>query len=161
MTEPATRIKLACFEPDIPQNIGSMIRLCACLNTQLHIIEPCGFAWDMRKLRAVAMDYLTLCAPIRHANFAQFRQWQTSFLPKPRLVLLSTKSATRYIDFEFQPDDVLLLGSESAGVPQAVREACDASVRIALHPSARSLNLVSAASMVLAEALRQTQGFAP
>ncbi len=147
------------YEPDIPQNAGSLIRLSACLGVALHIIEPCGFPLDHRRLRRVAMDYFDLATIVRHASwprFMEFKQGQAG-----RLVLLSTKAAENYTEFSFLPDDILLLGRETSGVPEEVHQAADARVKIPLQAPARSLNMATAAGMVLGEALRQTDGFPP
>jgi tRNA (cytidine/uridine-2'-O-)-methyltransferase len=149
---------IALFEPDIPQNTGSMIRLAACLDVPLHIIEPCGFPFDDKRMRRVAMDYHEMAAVTRH------RSWQ-AFLDdcktnsKARLILLSTHATEPYTEFAFRKDDILLFGRESAGVPDYVRAAADAWTKIPLQKGVRSLNVAQAASMVLGEALRQTKGF--
>jgi tRNA (cytidine/uridine-2'-O-)-methyltransferase len=146
---------LTLFEPDIPQNTGSLIRLCACLNTELHIIEPTGFPFDDRKLRRVTLDYFDLARITRHASWQKFLDYKAA----RRLILLTTKTTQAYIDFAYRPDDILLLGRESSGVPDYVRGKADAQVTVPMRPAARSLNLALAASMVLGEALRQTKGF--
>lgn len=144
-------MRLALFEPDIPQNAGAMLRLGACLDVGVDIIEPCGFLLDDRRLRRAGMDYLELAAMRRHRSWTAFRQTLTG-----RLVLLTTRATTSHADFRFAPDDTLLVGRESGGVPDAVHEAADARVRIPMRPNARSLNVALAAAIVLAEALRQT-----
>ena len=149
---------LALFEPDIPQNTGSMLRLAACMGVGLHIIEPCGFPLDDKRLRRVSMDYYDLAPITRHASWQGFLdEYQDK--KKIRIVLLTTHATQYHTDFEFQPDDILLFGRESSGVPQQVRDTVDASVKVPMAQGARSLNLVQAASMVLGEALRQTKGF--
>ncbi len=147
-------MNVALFEPDIPQNVASFIRLCACMDVQLHIIEPCGFVWDERRMRRVMMDYLDQARILRHASFAQFNDWRVK--KGARLVLLSTKAQLTYVNCSFTPDDILLLGRESSGVTPEVVDACEASVTIPMNPNTRSLNVALAASMVLGEALRQT-----
>lgn len=145
---------IALFQPDMAPNVGSMIRLAACLGLPLHIIEPCGFPLDDKRMRRVAMDYFDAAQLVRHDSWQAFRA-----VVQGRLVLLTTRSTQSYTEFAFREDDVLLLGQESAGVPDFVREAVDAAVTIPVRPSARSLNLVQAASMVVGEAMRQTEAF--
>lgn len=147
-------MRLALFEPDIPQNTGTLLRLGACLGIPIDIIEPCGFLITDKGLKRAGMDYLELANFRRHASWAAFEAQREG-----RLVLLSSKAANPYTEFVFAADDVLLLGRESAGVPDSVRDAADARLRIPLKPGLRSLNVALAASMVLGEALRQTEGF--
>jgi tRNA (cytidine/uridine-2'-O-)-methyltransferase len=150
-------MRLALYQPDIPQNTGAAFRLGACFRVPLDIIEPCGFPFDDKRLRRSAMDYGGACELVRHASWQNFI---TAFRTAPqaapqRLVLLSTAGAMTYTDFAFQPGDTLLLGRESHGVPQDVHAAADARVRIPIAAETRSLNVVVAAAVVLAEALRQ------
>ena len=145
---------IALFQPDMAPNVGSMIRLCACLGVGLHIIEPCGFPFDDKRMRRVAMDYYEQARLVRHASWQAFREAAPG-----RLVLLTTRATQSYVDFAFQEGDVLILGQESAGVPDFVRESVNASVTVPVQPPARSLNLVQAAAMVTGEALRQTKQF--
>lgn len=147
-------MRLALYQPDIPQNAGAVVRLCACFGVPLDVIEPAGFLFTVREMRRVAMDYAPLADVARHASWAAFLEQRVG-----RLVLLTTKAEMRHVDFAFARDDVLLLGRESAGVPDEVHAAADARLRIPLRPGARSLNLAVAAGMVLGEALRQTGGF--
>jgi tRNA (cytidine/uridine-2'-O-)-methyltransferase len=149
-------MRLALFEPDIPQNLGAFIRLSACLGAPLDVIEPCGFPVDDKRIRRAAMDYYDLASMTRHASWTAFQRNRTP----GRLVLLTTTGATRFPDVNFRPDDTLLLGRESAGVPAEVHEAADLRLRIPLQKSLRSLNVATAAAMVLGEALRQTNGYA-
>ena len=149
-------MRLALFEPDIPQNLGAFIRLSACLGAPLDVIEPCGFPIDDKRIRRAAMDYYDLAAISRHASWNAFQRDRTA----GRLVLLTTAGATRFPDASFRADDTLLLGRESAGVPAEVQAAADLSLRIPLQKSLRSLNVAVAAAMVLGEALRQTNGYA-
>jgi tRNA (cytidine/uridine-2'-O-)-methyltransferase len=150
-------MRLALFEPDIPQNLGAFIRLAACLGVPLDVIEPCGFPVDDKRIRRAAMDYYDLAAIHRHASWNAFLRDR-----KPgRLVLLTTTGATRFPDASFHTDDTLLLGRESAGVPAEVHAAADVRLRIPLQKSLRSLNVATAAAMVLGEGLRQTNGYAP
>jgi tRNA (cytidine/uridine-2'-O-)-methyltransferase len=148
---------LALYEPDIPQNLGAFIRLAACVAAPLHVIEPCGFPVDDKRIRRAAMDYYDLAHLSRHASWDSFCRDR----PPGRLVLLTTQAAQTFPEVAFRPDDILLLGRESAGVPPAVHEAADLRVRIPLQAGARSLNVALAAAMVLSEGLRQTQGFTP
>jgi tRNA (cytidine/uridine-2'-O-)-methyltransferase len=148
-------MRLALYQPDIPQNTGTLIRLCACLGVPLDIIEPCGFTFTDKQLRRAAMDYAGQATLQRHNS------WD-DFLPATagRLILATTKSASPYAEFAFQADDVILLGQEGAGVPEAVHDRADARLRIPMQAGARSLNIAVAGAMVLGEALRQTMGFA-
>ena len=145
-------MRLALYQPDIPQNAGAMLRLGACLGVANDIIEPCGFVLDDRRLKRVAMDYQALAEIARHESWRAYLASRDS----GRLVLLSTKAALPYHRFAFAASDTLLLGRESAGVPPEVAARADASLRIPLAPSARSLNVALAAALVLGEALRQT-----
>ncbi|MGQ0675949.1 MAG: tRNA (cytidine(34)-2'-O)-methyltransferase [Rhodospirillales bacterium] len=149
----ASRIRLALYQPDIPQNTGAILRLAACLDVPVDIIFPCGFAWDDRRLRRAGMDYLDGVALTRHDS------WQ-AFLDAPgrtgRLVLLTTRAAVGHVEFMFRPGDTLILGRESEGAPERVRQAAAASVRVAMRAGMRSLNVAVAAGIVLGEALRQT-----
>ena len=149
-------MRLALYEPDIPQNAGSLMRLGACLGVGVDIIEPCGFLLSDRNFRRAGMDYLQSAEIRRHESWVQFR---SDIRPASRLVLLTTKGNLAYTDFAFAPDDILLVGRESAGVPQQVHDAVDARLVIPLRPGLRSLNVAQAAAMVLGEALRQTSGF--
>ncbi len=150
-------MRLALYEPDIPQNAGIMMRLCACLGVAVELIEPAGFLLDDRRLRRAGMDYLAGVALTRHASWSAFEAGRACELG--RLVLLTTRAETPYTGFAFRPDDWILVGRESAGVPEAVHGAADARVRIPMVPGLRSLNVALAAAMVLGEALRQTGGF--
>jgi len=148
-------MQLALFEPDIPQNVGAMLRLCACFAAKMHIIEPCGFAFDERRIKRVAMDYAQLAQVRRHDSWRAFCGYRSEHLPGSRLVLLSTKGKQSLYDFAFGPDDILLMGREGSGVPEHVREAADAALRIPIAAEARSLNVVTAAAIALGEARRQ------
>jgi tRNA (cytidine/uridine-2'-O-)-methyltransferase len=147
-------IRLALFQPDIPQNTGTMVRLCACLGVAIDIIEPCGFDASDRNFRRAGMDYVERAAITRHDSFAAFEAWRAG--AAQRLVLIETDGETPYMDFTFSPRDVLLVGRESAGVTAQVYAAANASVFIPQKPGLRSLNVAAATSMVLGEALRQT-----
>jgi tRNA (cytidine/uridine-2'-O-)-methyltransferase len=147
-------MRIALFQPDIPQNTGTILRLCACLNVEAHIIEPAGFPVSDRHFRRAGMDYLDQVTIVRHASWSQFEQWRAT--GGSRLVLFSTKAALPYLDHRFAPDDILLFGRESAGVPDDVVVAADARLVIPIRPGLRSLNVAMAAAMALGEALRQT-----
>ena len=147
-------MRLVLFEPDIPQNTGAMMRLAACFGVGLDLIEPCGFVLDDRRLRRAAMDYAESLQFVRHSSWQIYQERRES----GRLVLLTTRASEAYTRFAFRPDDRLMVGRESAGVPGAVFDAADARVLIPLRPPARSLNVALAAAMVLGEALRQTGG---
>lgn len=147
-------MRLALYEPDIPQNTGTLLRLAACFNLPVDIIEPCGFVFNDQKMRRAGMDYLNIVDCTRHVNWERF--WQNH---KGRVVLLTTKGSVSYVDFAFRPDDILLLGRESAGVPDEVHNAVDARVRIPMRRDTRSLNVAISGGIVLGEAIRQTGGF--
>jgi tRNA (cytidine/uridine-2'-O-)-methyltransferase len=146
-------MRIALFQPDIPQNTGTILRLCACLNVEAHIIEPAGFPVSDRHFRRAGMDYLDQVTIVRHDSWAQFEQWRAA--GGGRLVLFSTRAAVPYLDHRFATDDILLFGRESAGVPDAVGAAADARLVIPIKPSLRSLNVAMAVAMALGEALRQ------
>ncbi|MGE0408478.1 MAG: tRNA (cytidine(34)-2'-O)-methyltransferase [Amphiplicatus sp.] len=146
-------MRLALFEPDIPQNVGAAIRAAACFGAGVDIIGPAGFPLDSRQLRRVAMDYAALASPRLHESWRHFAE--SPARRAARLVLLTTKAADSLWDFAFTPDDILLLGRESAGAPGALHEAADARLAIPLAPGARSLNVATAAAIALAEARRQ------
>lgn len=144
-------IRLALFEPDIPQNTGAILRLAACCGVAVDLIEPFGFLWDDRRLRRAGMDYLDAVDVIRHPSWARFRA-----PPRPgRLLLLTTRGTIAHHRFAFAADDTLLLGRESAGVPEEVHAAADARIFIPQRPGLRSINVALAAAIVLGEALRQ------
>ena len=145
-------MRIALFEPEIAGNVGAVLRLGACLGVAVDLIEPLGFAWDDRRVRRTAMDYIDEVEVARHSSFEAFR----STITPRRLVLFTTKSRQSAFDFRFGVDDVLLFGKESAGVPVAVAEVCDGQVRIPIRPEVRSLNLAMATALALGEALRQT-----
>jgi tRNA (cytidine/uridine-2'-O-)-methyltransferase len=149
-------MRLALYEPDIPQNAGALMRLGACLGVGIDLIEPCGFLLTDRALKRAGMDYLQSADVRRHDSWQRFRN---HLHPPARLVLLTTGGDIPYTSFGFGPDDVLLLGRESAGVPPMVHENVDARLVIPLKPGFRSLNVAQAAAMVLGEALRQTGRF--
>ncbi len=148
-------MRLALYQPDIPQNTGTLLRTAMCLNLGVDIIEPCGFVFSDRQLKRAGMDYLQDADVTRHSSWAAFTAARTQ--GSARLVLLSTKAQTVYTDFAYQPDDILMVGRESAGVPDDVFAATNAQVRVAMAVGARSLNVAIAAAMVLGEGLRQTR----
>jgi tRNA (cytidine/uridine-2'-O-)-methyltransferase len=149
-------MRLALFQPDIPQNLGAALRLGACLDVAIDVIEPCGFPLSDRAVARAALDYAARAEVKRHPGWARFLEDRAG---AGRLVLFTTRGAAPYQSFAFAPDDVLLFGRESAGVPPEVHEAADARLFIPLASSARSLNVVVAAAMALGEALRQTNAF--
>lgn len=146
-------MKLALFQPDIPQNVGAMMRLCACLGVEMEIIGPCGFIWDEAKIRRAGMDYIDHLSLTRHDSWHAYQAQRQG-----RLVLLTTKASQPYTDYRFNADDTLLMGRESAGVPEEVHAFAEGRIIIPLKPGLRSLNVATAAAMVLGEALRQTAG---
>ncbi|GAB6052909.1 tRNA (cytidine(34)-2'-O)-methyltransferase [Magnetospira thiophila] len=148
-------MRLVLFQPDIPQNAGTLFRLAACFGLPVDLIEPCGFVLSDKHLKRAGMDYLDLAHIRRHESWEAFEAQRAG----RRLVLLTTRGAVTYTDFAFQGDDLLMVGRESAGVPDGVHAAADARLRIPLTATARSLNVAVAAALVLGEALRQTDGF--
>lgn len=150
-------MRIALYEPDIPQNTGTILRTCACLGLEAHIIEPAGFPVTDRAFRRAGMDYLDQVAIIRHVSFAAFEAWRAA--ERLRLVLLTTAADRCYLDHTFDGNDVILLGRESAGVPEAVHKAADIRLKIPIREGLRSLNIAVAAALVAGEALRQTSGF--
>ncbi len=148
---------IALYQPDIPQNTGAILRLAACVNIDVHIVAPSGFDLSERALRRAGLDYIEHARIRRHDSFETFNSWRID--EKCRLILLTTRAETPYSALSYLPGDILLLGRESAGVPEDVHEAADASVRIPMARGRRSLNIVTAAAMVLGEGLRQTDGF--
>jgi|SRR5919106_2222373 tRNA (cytidine/uridine-2'-O-)-methyltransferase len=150
-------MRVALFQPDIAANAAAAIRLCACLDVPLAIIEPCGFVWDERRLRRVGLDYLERAAVARFASWSAFERARRA--AAERLVLLTTQAEQAYHLIRYRPDDVLLVGRESAGATAMVHAAADLRVRVPMAPGRRSLNVVTALAVVLGEALRQTGGF--
>jgi len=147
-------MRIALYEPDIPQNTGTILRLCACLRLEAHIIEPAGFPVTDRAFRRAGMDYLDQVAITRHGSFRAFEDWRGS--ERLKLVLLTTDAEHSYLDHAFGDDQVLLFGRESAGVPEPVHQAADVRLRIPLREGMRSLNIAMAVAIVAGEALRQT-----
>ena len=149
-------MRLALYQPDIPQNTGAMLRLAACFAVGVDLIEPCGFVWSDRRLRRAGMDYLDGVALTRHESWTAFQSALHASPTRGRLLLLTTRGSTSYAEFAFRPGDTLLVGRETAGVPDEVHAAADARLAIPMCPGVRSLNVALAAAIVLGEALRQT-----
>ena len=149
-------LRLALFQPDIPQNAGALLRLSACLGIPLEIIEPCGFLWDEKRMRRAGMDYVDHARVTRHASWNAFRRQAGG-----RLVLLTTAGGTRLDGFSFRSGDVIMMGRESAGVPPEVAADADVTVRIPMVPGLRSLNVALAATLAVGEGLRQLKAYPP
>lgn len=153
-------MRLALYQPDIPQNCGALIRLTACLGVGLDIIEPCGFLLDDKRLKRAGLDYHAQASLRRHRSWTAFQaSRQADSAPSSRLLLLTTGGDRPYTHFAYAAGDILLLGRESAGVPDEVHAAADARLVIPVQAGCRSLNVAQAAAMVLGEALRQTRSF--
>ena len=150
-----TALRIALYQPDIPGNTGTILRLAACLGLGVDIIEPAGFDISDRNLKRAGMDYLASVSLVRHVNFDRFEEWRRK--SGRRLVLASTKAAERYTDYAYRPDDILLFGRESAGVPETVHDRADARVIIPMVDGQRSINVAMSAAMIAGEALRQTR----
>ncbi len=150
-------MRIALFEPDIPQNTGTILRLAACLGVEAHIVEPAGFPTSDRAFRRAGMDYLDQVTLRRHADWTAFEAWRRA--EGLRLLLFTTAAAMSYLDHSYRRGDILMFGRESAGVPDAVHRAADARLLIPMRPQLRSINVAMAAAMVLGEAMRQTGGF--
>lgn len=154
---------IALYQPDIPQNAGTIMRMAACLGLAVELIGPAGFDASDRNLRRAGLDYLAHLALTRHESWEAFEHWRMALGVSgtfPRLVLLTTRAEVGYLDHRFREDDILLLGRESAGVPDHVHDAADARIRVPMRTGLRSLNVAVAAAMVTGEALRQTQSAA-
>ncbi|HET9903450.1 MAG TPA: tRNA (cytidine(34)-2'-O)-methyltransferase [Xanthobacteraceae bacterium] len=149
----ACPLRIALYQPDIAQNAGTILRLCACLGAEAHIIEPAGFPTSDRAFRRAGMDYLAHVALTRHVSWEAFESWRRG--TALALVLFTTRAETSYLDHAYSEREILLFGRESAGVPQAVHEAADARLVIPMRPGLRSLNVAMATAMVAGEALRQ------
>jgi tRNA (cytidine/uridine-2'-O-)-methyltransferase len=147
-------MRIALYEPDIPQNTGTILRFCACFGIEAHIIEPSGFPTTDRAFRRAGMDYLDAVTMVRHRSWQDFAAWRNR--QGHRLVLFTTSASLSYLDYRYQADDILLFGRESAGVPAAVHDAADARLTIPMRERMRSLNFAIAAAMAAGEALRQT-----
>ena len=151
-----TAMRIALFEPDIPQNTGTILRLAACFGIEAHIVEPAGFPTTDRAFRRAGMDYLDQVRLVRHASWDAFEDWRRT--QGLRLVLLTTRAAASYLDHIFAPRDVLIFGRESAGVPDAVHAAAEVRLKVPMQPGLRSLNVAMTCAMVVGEALRQAGG---
>lgn len=149
-------MRLALYQPDIAPNVGALLRLAACLDVAVDLIEPCGFPVDDRRLRRAGMDYIDHVRLVRHSSWDRFRRERAA----GRLVLLTTAGDRLFPQLAFRPDDILLLGRESAGVPHEVHAAADLRLRLPMQAGLRSLNVAQAATLALGEALRQTNGYA-
>lgn len=153
-------MRLALFQPDIPQNTGTLLRLGACLDIELDIIEPCGFIFSERTLKRAGMDYLDMVRYRRHHSWEHFLQYRAEHPEEyGRIVLLTTHASEPYYNFEFRPNDIILMGRESAGVPEKVHQTADARLLIPMNRNARSINVAVSAVMVVGECLRQVNGF--
>ncbi|HWK94860.1 MAG TPA: tRNA (cytidine(34)-2'-O)-methyltransferase [Pseudolabrys sp.] len=146
-------MRIALYEPDIPQNTGTILRTCACLGIEAHIIEPAGFPVTDRAFRRAGMDYLDRVTIRRHASFVDFQDWRRT--EGLKLVLMTTAAETSYLDHRYGDDQIVMVGRESAGVPEAVHDAADVRLRIPIRDGFRSLNIAVATAMVAGEALRQ------
>ena len=152
-------MRLALYQPDIAQNVGSMIRLCACFGIALDIIEPCGFPFDMKRIRQSALDYMEHVHLTRHSSWETYLDVCVAQHTGARLILLTTKGSIAHHKITYYDNDILLMGRESAGVPTEVANRADLRVRIPISSETRSLNVAQAATIVLSEALRQTEAF--
>jgi tRNA (cytidine/uridine-2'-O-)-methyltransferase len=155
--ESAMPVELALYQPDIANNTGTLIRLGACLGTRIHLIHPTGFPFSAKALARAGLDYVDHASVKEHASWSQFDAWRRA--AGRRLVLLTTKAETSAYSVEYQPDDILMVGRESAGVPDAVADAADLRIRIPMREGLRSINVALAATLILGEAKRQTDGF--
>jgi len=149
----STLIKVALYEPDIPQNTAAIVRLCACFGARLDIIEPCGFFLSDKRFKRVVMDYINKCKIKSFKDFTAFKKDKKN----ERIILMTTKAKKKYFDFKFNKNDTILFGRESAGVPQLVHKSVDYKLIIPIQKKARSLNIVSSVAITLAEALKQNQ----
>lgn len=153
-------MRLALYQPDIPQNTGTLLRLGACLNLPVDIIEPCGFLFNEKSMRRAGMDYLDFAEYRRHDSWQDFLEYRSNHADEyGRLILLTTHGAQSFVDFKFLPNDIILMGRESAGVPENVHQIADARLLIPMNPNARSINMAVSAAMAITEGLRQTNGF--
>jgi tRNA (cytidine/uridine-2'-O-)-methyltransferase len=147
-------MRIALYQPDIPQNTGTILRLCACLSAVAHIIGPAGFPTSDRAFRRAGMDYLDAVTIVRHTSWLEFEAWRRD--GRHRVVLFTTGATVSYLDYRFEASDVLLFGRESAGVPKEVHDSADGRLVIPIRAGLRSLNVAAAAAMAAGEALRQT-----
>jgi len=149
----STLIKVALYQPDIPQNTAAIVRLCACFGARLDIIEPCGFFLNDKRFKRVVMDYINKCKIKSFKDFTEFKKDKKN----ERIILMTTKAKKKYFNFKFNKNDTILFGRESAGVPQLVHKSVDYKLIIPIQKKARSLNIVSSVAITLAEALKQNQ----
>ena len=153
-------MRLVLFQPDIAQNTGTMMRLCACVDLGIDIIEPCGFIFNDKAMRRAGMDYLDMVEYRRHNSWEDFLEYRKEHADKyGRIVLMTTKASIPYTDFEFRENDIILMGRESAGVPEDIHKIADARIIIPMNEKARSINVAVSATMVIGEAMRQCQLF--
>lgn len=146
-------MRIALYQPEIAGNVGAVLRLAACLGVTVDLIEPMGFTWDDARVRRTAMDYIDHVDTVRHPSFEAFRRTAPG-----RLILFTTKGEVSPYEFAFRPDDILMFGKESGGVPAEIAAECDARLWIPIRPQVRSFNLATSAALALGEALRQTKG---
>jgi tRNA (cytidine/uridine-2'-O-)-methyltransferase len=149
-------IEIALYQPDIPPNTGTILRMAACFGLKVHIIEPAGFQWSHSAFRRAGLDYLDRTSVVHHRSWTSFR----TEAGDRRIVLLTTKAVLPYTTFDFRPGDIILMGRETSGVPSDVHAAADARLIIPMTPGNRSLNMALACAIVTGEALRQLDGFA-
>jgi len=147
----STLIKVALYEPDIPQNTAAIVRLCACFGTRLDIIEPCGFFLSDKRFKRVVMDYINKCKIKSFKDFTEFKKDKKN----ERIILMTTKAKKKYFDFKFNKNDTILFGRESAGIPQLVHKSVDYKLIIPIQKETRSLNIASSVAITLAEAIKQ------
>ena len=147
----STLIKVALYEPDIPQNTAAIARLCACFGTRLDIIEPCGFFLSDKRFKRVVMDYINKCKIKSFKDFTEFKKDKKN----ERIILMTTKAKKKYFDFKFNKNDTILFGRESAGIPQLVHKSVDYKLIIPIQKETRSLNIASSVAITLAEAIKQ------
>ena len=153
-------MRLALYQPDIAQNTGTLLRLGACLDFEIDIIEPCGFLFNEKAMRRAGMDYLEFAKYRRHDSWGDFLAYRDAHREEyGRLVLMTTQGKTSFLDFEFLPNDIILMGRESAGVPESVHNLVDAQLLIPMNKNARSVNMAISAAMAITEGLRQIKGF--
>ena len=152
-------LRLALYEPDIPQNTGTLLRAAACLGFAVELIEPAGFAITDKNLRRAGLDYLPAALLTRHASWTAFEDWRAT--TGRRLILLTTRADASAFDFVWRPDDVIMVGRESAGVPETVHATADARLKVPMRPGFRSLNVALTAAMVMGRALAETGGLPP
>jgi tRNA (cytidine/uridine-2'-O-)-methyltransferase len=153
-------MRVALYQPDIPQNTGTILRLAACLSVPVDVIAPTGFDISDKALKRASLDYLAHVDLTRHADWSAFQTWRRE-RKNPRLVLLTTQASMRHIEFRFTSSDILLLGRESAGVPASIHQEADERIRIPMRAGLRSINIAMATAIVLGEALRQTNQYPP